>query len=90
MTVLTSSTGETRDVEVDLDAVMAYEAAHPEWSLSALLEGLDVLRFTQLDLLARFFGFGSYKEFIDEGYTMKDLADAVTGSKYLGFTSAED
>lgn len=88
MTEFTSSTGVVRDVELDLDAICAYEESHPGWSLMDLMDSMKRLRFTDLDLMARFLGFAGYKAFVSDGFTMSMMADMVTGSKFLGFTDS--
>lgn len=93
MTLLASrTTGEVRDVDLDLDFITDYEAQHPDWSLMDLVKHMDRMRFTDMDLMARCFGFDDLRSLVDEGYTIADLSKAMEGSKYLGFSdgTAED
>lgn len=88
MTLFTSSTGVEKDIDLDLDRVVAYETEHPEWSLLVLVNSLKRLRITDLNLMATFLGFESFKAFVADGFTVSDMADMVAGSKYLGFTDS--
>ena len=92
MTLLTSSYGTERNIDLDLDFIMSYEAEHPDWSLIDLFKGIDRSRFTDMDLMAKCFGFGGLKDLTDEGYSITDLSKALKGSQYLGFSdgTAED
>lgn len=88
MTMFTSSRGATRDVDIDIDAVCAYEEDHPDWSLVDLLNNMERMRFTDLNLLVSFLGFEDYKTFIEEGFSLEDLNAMLESSKYLGFTDS--
>lgn len=89
MTLMTSSKGITRDIDLDIDAIVAYEEEHPEWSLFQLLEKMKTARFSDMNLLARFLGYQDFKAWADEGYTFEDMAGAVQGSRFLGFTASD-
>ncbi len=89
MTLMTSSKGITRDIDLDIDAIVAYEEEHPEWSLFQLLERMKSARFTDMNLLAKFLGYQDFKAWADEGYTFEDMAGAVQGSRFLGFTASD-
>ncbi len=86
MTMMTSAKGITKDIDLDVDAICAYEAEHPDWSIFQLLEKMKSARFTDMDLLARFLGYDGFKAWAEDGYNFEDMAAAVQGSKYLGFT----
>lgn len=86
MTVITSSVGETRDIDLDLDRIIAYELEHPDWSILDMLQGMDKMRFSDYDAMARFVGFDWFKDFASQGFTVKDLGTIFEGSRYLGFT----
>lgn len=88
MTVFVSSTGVEKDVEFDFDAVCEYEETHPDWSLVALATKIKLLRFTDLNLMSRFLGFSGYKEFIGMGFTLNDMGEMISASKYMGFTTS--
>lgn len=88
MTMFTSSTGVERDVEFDFDKVCKYEEEHPDWSLSVLASRIKLLRFTDLNLMSTFLGFSSYREFIGLGFTLNDMGEMVSASKFLGFTDS--
>lgn len=89
MTILTSSTGVSRDVDLDIDRICEYEESHPGWTIADLSDQLDRLSFTAYNLMAQFLGFKDYKDWIDEGFTMEQMGEAIQGSKYLGFTASE-
>ena len=86
MTLMTSSKGITKDIDLDIDAICAYEQTHPDRSILKLLEKMKDARFSDMNLLARFLGYASFREWAEDGYTFEDMAGAVQGSKYLGFT----
>ncbi len=88
MTVVTSSLGVERDVELDFDRICAYEKEHPDWSILDLIAKIDRLRFTDLDLLVGFLGFPDYRTFVDEGFDIDDIGDLLSKSRYLGFTDS--
>lgn len=88
MTVFTSSTGVERDIDLDLDAICAYEDAHPGWALMDLVQQMERVRFTDLNLMSRFLGFADYKDFVDNGFSFAQMAEMVQGSRYLGFTDS--
>lgn len=88
MTIYTTSAGVEKDVDLNLDKVKAYEDEHPEWSLLDLIDSLKRFRVTDMDLMARFLGFDSFDAFIADGFTVSDMADMVSSSKYLGFTDS--
>lgn len=86
---LVAPDGTTTDAEIDIGRVLAYEAEHPDWSLMDLLKGMDRLRFTDMDLLARFVGFEGLQEFVNLGYSIKDLANVYEQSSLLGFMASD-
>lgn len=86
MTMMTSSKGITKDIDLDIDAICAYEDEHPDWSLFQLLERMKSARFSDMNLLARFLGYADFRAWAEDGYTFEDMAGAVQGSKFLGFT----
>lgn len=88
MTLMTSRTGTVKDLDLDIDAICAYEADHPDWSLAQLMEGMPRMRFTDLNLMATFIGYADYRAFVDDGFSMEDLAGTIEGSRYLGFTGS--
>lgn len=88
MTSFTSSLGVTRDVELDLDAIIDYEASHPDWTLKDVMDGITKLRFSDMNLMARFLGFASVKECMDLGFTLQDMSEMMLSSRYLGFTDS--
>lgn len=86
MTEITSSVGEVRDIDIDIDFIMSYEEAHPDWSIVSFMDGMSRMRVTDIDLLAKIFGFDGVKDFLAQGFGVDDLYEAVKGSKLLGFT----
>lgn len=93
MTLMVSSNGTTRDIDLNLDFVMAYEEEHPGWSVFNVLEAQDNgVRYTDLDLVARCIGFEGIRDLVDQGFTVDDLMTAIKESKYVGFLdgTAED
>ncbi len=88
MTLMTSSKGITKDIDLDIDAICAYEETHPDWSILKLLEKMKDARFSDMNLLARFLGYADFRAWAEDGYTFEDMAGAVQGSKFLGFTDS--
>ena len=86
MTVITSSVGESRDVDLDIDRIIECEAEHADWSILDMLSDMGRMRFSDLDALARFVGFDGLKDFTSQGFSIKDLSEVFQGSKLLGFT----
>ena len=84
-----SSKGIQAEIHLDFDKVCAYEKEHPDWSLLKELKDFgDTLRFTTLDLLASFVYEGGWKAWVRDGFTMDNLAEALTnGLEELGFYS---
>ncbi len=86
MTLFVSSKGIERDLDIDVDKVCAYEDQHPEWNLVDLILRLHSKpRFTDMALLAYFLGFDSLKDYIEEGFCLKDLLEAAEKASVLGF-----
>lgn len=83
--MLSAPDGTTVEAEIDIGRVLDYEKEHPDWSLMDLLKGMDRLRFTDMDLLARLVGFEGLQEFVNLGFTFNDLADVYKNSSLLGF-----
>lgn len=91
MTVFVSSKGIERDLDLDVDKICAYEEDHPDWSLFKVFGKIaDCPRFTDLNLIAGFIGYPSYKEFVADGFTFEDLAKVVQESSLLGFTAGTE
>lgn len=91
MTEHTSSFGVTKDLDLDLDFVMDYEAQHPGWSLFNLMESqAEALRYTDLDLVAKCLGFEGIKDFYEQGFSGADLMSAVRNSKFVGFSAGTE
>lgn len=90
MTVFTSRTGVTRDLELDIDRICEYEEDHQEWSLFKVFDKIaECPRFTDLNLVATFVGYPDFKTFVEDGFSMEDLANVVQRSKLLGFTDTD-
>ncbi|MGN0138403.1 MAG: hypothetical protein ACI381_07345 [Candidatus Methanomethylophilaceae archaeon] len=89
MTEIERADGAVIDIELDLDAITAYEEVHPDWSIADMMSGGSI-RITTLNLMASFIGYPSYKEFIDSGFKLDDLLKVITSSKYLGFSTTKD
>lgn len=87
--IITSSIGEERDVDLDVDRIIAYEKEHPEWSLMAMMSNMDKGRMTDFDTLAYMCGFDGLKDLISCGFTINDLSEVVQHSRILGFTGQE-
>lgn len=88
MTVYTTAAGVEKDMDLDLDRIIAYEAEHPDWSILDLVNSMKRFRFSDLNLMASFLGYDSFEAFSADGFTVSDMADMVTGSRYLGFTDS--
>ncbi len=85
MTLVTLADGTERDIDLDNDAICAYEAEHPDWSILDLIERMERMRFTDLNLMASFLGFRDFDDAIEQGVDMERMADLVRESKYMGF-----
>jgi len=84
----TSKNGTTKSFELDFDKICAYEQTHKDWSIMKEIEQLENMRFSSLDLLAKFIGAEGWKQFAADGFTADDLADVIKASlEELGFTS---
>ena len=87
MTVFTSRTGVVRDLDLDLDVVCEYEAKDANWSVFSLFKKISegLIRFTDLNILARCIGYQDFAAFADEGFDIQVLSEAVTSSRFVGF-----
>lgn len=88
MTLITSSKGITKDIDLDIATICEYEEQHPDWSITDLFKRMEHLRFTDLNLMARCLGFADYADYVEQGYSLEDMMAVVEGSKYLGFTDS--
>lgn len=89
MTVITSSVGESRDVELDINKVIAYEQNHPDWSILAMAGGMDNMRFSEYDLMCKFMGFEGFEDLVSQGFSPADVGEVLKRSKFLGFTEQD-
>lgn len=87
MTMMATSAGAVKDLDLDLDFICGYETDHPDWSLFDMFEKMKRPRFTDLDLMSRCIGYPSFREFVADGFTIEDMASVIQGSRYLGFTA---
>ena len=87
---LTNSKGEKYMMTLNLDAVMEYEAQHPDWSIMKELDGIQRMRFTTLDRLTGFLGY-SYRDFTDIGFGIEDLSKVYEHEmeELLGFSLSD-
>lgn len=85
----TSSIGEEREIDLDVDRVIEYERAHPEWSLMGMMSSMDNARFSDFDILAYLMGFDGLKDLLKSGFSIGVLSEAVQHSEVLGFTEQE-
>ena len=76
---------------IDVDALAAYEDAHPDWSIMDDIQQADKVRVTALNRLSTFLGY-PYAEFVALGFTVQDLADIYVECMRsdLGFPTPED
>lgn len=89
MTVFVSSKGIERDLDLDLDAICAYEDDHPDWNIAKMMMAMDNgFRMTDMKVLASFFGISDLKAFLQEGFSLKVLMEAVQKSSIMGFTDS--
>lgn len=86
-----SRNGQDIYFRLDINAIVEYENAHPEWSIMDDITGLaNKVRLSTLDRLCGFMGY-SYSEFIGMGFRMDDLA-GIFGEvlvEDLGFPTPE-
>lgn len=91
MTVFTSSTGIVKDLDIDIDRVCAYEEEHPEWSLFHYIQDVAKCpRFTDMNLIATFVGYPSFKAWVQDGFSFEQLAEVISKSSIMGFTDSEE
>lgn len=85
MTLVTLADGTERDIDLDIDAICAYEEEHPDWSILDLFQRMEKMRFTDLNLMSMLLGFRDFDDAIEQGVDMERMADLVRESKYMGF-----
>ena len=92
MTVFTSRTGVVRDIDLDLDVVCEYEAKDPNWSIFPLFQKMStgVIRFTDMNIVARCLGYPSFAALADEGFDIKTMSEAITSSRFVGFMDSPE
>lgn len=88
MTVVTLADGTQRDIDLDIDAICAYEEEHPDWSILDLFSHMERMRFTDLNLMSRLLGFRDYKDALEQGVDIATMGDIVQNSKLMGFTGS--
>lgn len=90
MTLVTLADGTERDIDLDIDAICAYEEEHPDWSILDLFQRMEKMRFTDLNLMSRLLGFRDYKDALEQGVDITTMGDIVQNSKLMGFTGSPD
>lgn len=88
MTVVALADGTERDIDLDIDAICAYEEEHPDWSILDLFSRMEKMRFTDLNLMSKFLGFRDYKDAIEQGVDITTMGDIVQSSRLMGFTGS--
>ena len=88
MTLVTLADGTERDIDLDIDAICAYEAEHPDWSILDLFQRMEKMRFTDLNLMSMLLGFRDYKDALEQGVDITTMGDIVQNSKLMGFTGS--
>lgn len=88
MTLVTLADGTERDIDLDIDAICAYEEEHPDWSILDLFQRMEKMRFTDLNLMSRLLGFRDYKDALEQGVDITTMGDIVQNSKLMGFTGS--
>lgn len=88
MTLVTLADGTERDIDLDIDAICAYEEEHPDWSILDLFSHMERMRFTDLNLMSRLLGFRDYKDALEQGVDITTMGDIVQNSKLMGFTGS--
>ncbi len=88
MTLVTLADGTERDIDLDIDAICAYEEAHPDWSILDLFQRMEKMRFTDLNLMSMLLGFRDYKDALEQGVDITTMGDIVQNSKLMGFTGS--
>ena len=86
-----SSKGVVNEFHIDLDKILEMEAEEPKFYIIDLASNLsETVRMTDIIRIAKVVGW-DYVEFVQAGYTLKDLMEILTGCfEELGFTSAQD
>jgi len=82
-------------LEMDFDAVVEYEAEHPDWSIMSAISAASASnRISDLNLITGFLRYNGerlapdYIEFLRAGHTVKDMLDTFReGLTMLGFIS---
>lgn len=88
MTLITSSKGETRDIDLSPGLIVAYEREHDYNFSKALRKGED-LSLSDLDIFVQFMGFQGLQDWVDQGYTIAQITDVLDGCRWMGFTGSE-
>ncbi len=88
MTLVTLADGTERDIDLDIDAICAYEEEHPDWSILDLFQRMEKMRFTDLNLMSMLLGFRDYKDALEQGVDITTMGDIVQNSKLMGFTGS--
>ena len=88
MTLVTLADGTERDIDLDIDAICAYEVEHPDWSILDLFQRMEKMRFTDLNLMSMLLGFRDYKDALEQGVDITTMGDIVQNSKLMGFTGS--
>jgi hypothetical protein len=88
VTLVTLADGTERDIDLDIDAICAYEEEHPDWSILDLFQRMEKMRFTDLNLMSMLLGFRDYKDALEQGVDITTMGDIVQNSKLMGFTGS--
>lgn len=86
----TAPNGETYRFKMDLEAILEMESQDPEFSLMKVMNRVgSTMRITDLVKITKALGW-SYKDFVEAGFTVVDLADIVgVCVQDLGFPSED-
>lgn len=89
--------GERCILEMDCDAIVAYEIEHPDWSIVKAISEASNNRISDMDRLTSFLrkngeNLGEdYLGFLKQGFTIDDMQTAFRdGLTMLGFISGAD
>jgi len=92
MVKVTSKKGVEKDLCLDFDAIVAMEEKTPGYSFLEEMDKLgDTPKLSTIDRLTRLIYDGKgWKEFVADGFTIRDLTTVLRGSMAeLGFTSED-
>lgn len=88
MTTIKSHDGTVKEVHINPRKVKEFEAADPDWSILTALGKLEKMRYTDMEPLVQVLGFDSIEDYLEQGFTVGDIADAINNDESWGFSQS--